>query len=409
MKEFFNKLIKAKEAQASELREKIRNAETADEVRALGATLDAILAELQDAKDQLAQLDADVRAEETNDESNGEEEARSFEPMRAMGSVKMITGTEERENTGLNSMEYRSAFKNLIMNGTPIPQEVRANTLTTDVPGTIPTIIVDRIIAKLEEAGKVYGEVTKTSYAAGVQIPVANFNVTADIVTEGAGSTPIKATTTAITFTYYKLRCEISMSMEVSTMSIDAFENKFVEQVSTAMIKTIDSLIVNGTGVSQPKGILAETPEAGQALEFEEINYKTLCDAEAALPSEYEADAVWCMNKKTFMSFVGLTDTAGQPIARVNYGLGGMPERTLLGRDVLITKNVKDIADGNIFAFLFNFKDYVLNTVYDMGIQRKQDWDTEDIRTKAVMSIDGKVVDKSSLVTLKKKASSPAS
>ncbi|HIZ16855.1 MAG TPA: phage major capsid protein [Firmicutes bacterium] len=402
MKDYLKKIIKAKNEKAEELRTQIKDATTADEVRALGATLDTILAELQEAKDQLANIESE-EADRSADEI-GENNAREFKPMQTITSAKMVSGDVRNADTGINSMEYRSAFKDYVMTGKPIPEEIRDNTLTTDVSGTIPTVIVNRIISKLEEVGKIYGEVTKTSYASGVQIPVANFNVTASIVGEGEGSTPIKATTTSITFTHYKLRCEISMSMEVATMSIDAFETKFVEQVSSAMIKKIDDLIVNGTGVSQPKGILAETPEAGQALEVENLAYNTLTDAEAAVPEEYEADVKWCMNKKTFMSFIGLTDANGQPVARINYGLAGKPERTLLGRDVIITKHVKDFADGNIFAFLFNFKDYVLNTIYDMGVQRKQDWDTEDMRTKAVMSIDGKVVDKSSLVTLKKKA-----
>lgn len=402
MKDYLKKVIKAKKDKAEELRTQIKNATSADEVRALGATLDAILTELQEAKDQLANIENEDTGSSADE--SGENNTREFKPMQTITSAQMVSGNIRNADTGINSMEYRSAFKDYVMTGKPIPEEVRANTLTTDVPGTIPTVIVNRIISKLEEAGKIYGEVTKTSYASGVQIPVANFNVTASIVGEGKSSTPIKATTTSITFTYYKLRCEISMSMEVSTMSIDAFETKFVEQVSSAMIKKIDDLIVNGTGVSQPKGILVETPEAGQALEVENLAYNTLTDAEAAVPEEYEADVKWCMNKKTFMSFIGLTDANGQPVARINYGLEGKPERTLLGRDVIITKHVKDFADGNIFAFLFNFKDYVLNTIYDMGVQRKQDWDTEDMRTKAVMSIDGKVVDKSSLVTLKKKA-----
>lgn len=402
MKDYLKKVIKAKKDKAEELRTQIKDATSADEVRALGATLDAILTELQEAKDQLANIENEDTGSSADE--SGENNTREFKPMQTITSAQMVSGNIRNADTGINSMEYRSAFKDYVMTGKPIPEEVRANTLTTDVPGTIPTVIVNRIISKLEEAGKIYGEVTKTSYASGVQIPVANFNVTASIVGEGESSTPIKATTTSITFTYYKLRCEISMSMEVSTMSIDAFETKFVEQVSSAMIKKIDDLIVNGTGVSQPKGILVETPEAGQALEVENLAYNTLTDAEAAVPEEYEADVKWCMNKKTFMSFIGLTDANGQPVARINYGLDGKPERTLLGRDVIITKHVKDFADGNIFAFLFNFKDYVLNTIYDMGVQRKQDWDTEDMRTKAVMSIDGKVVDKSSLVTLKKKA-----
>lgn len=38
-------------------------------------------------------------------------------------------------------------------------------------------------------------------------------------------------------------------------------------------------------------------------------------------------------------------------------------------------------------------------------LEYKEDWDTEDQRTKAVMSVDGKVVDKGSLVVLVKKSS----
>ena len=57
---------------------------------------------------------------------------------------------------------------------------------------------------------------------------------------------------------------------------------------------------------------------------------------------------------------------------------------------------------GTVFAFLFNFKDYVLNTNYAMGVKRYEDNDTDDQITKGIMLVDGKVVDKNSLVTIKK-------
>ena len=56
---------------------------------------------------------------------------------------------------------------------------------------------------------------------------------------------------------------------------------------------------------------------------------------------------------------------------------------------------------GDYVAGLYNFRDYILNTVYDLGIQKKQDCDTEDLLTKAVMAVDGKPVDLGSLVVLK--------
>jgi HK97 family phage major capsid protein len=90
-----------------------------------------------------------------------------------------------------------------------------------------------------------------------------------------------------------------------------------------------------------------------------------------------------------------MVDSNGHPIARINYGINGKPERVVLGREVVISENASATK-----AFIFDFADYILNTVYDLGIQKKQDWDTEDMLTKAVMSVDGKVANKDSLVTM---------
>lgn len=303
-------------------------------------------------------------------------------------------------------MEYRAAFRDLVLHGTEIPAELRAdaNTLTTDVGSAIPTVLVNRIIEKLETTGMILSRVTRTTYAAGVNIPTSSVKPVATWVAEGAGSDRQKKTTGVIVFSHHKLRCEISMSMEVGTMAISAFEDAFVRNVSEAMVKALEAAILTGTGTGQPTGILTDTPPAGQALEAAELNYKLLCDAEAALPQAYEGGAVWFMSKKTFMGFVGMVDSAKQPIARVNYGIGGMPERYLLGREVVLTGDYLPNFDAAVaeatYAFLYNPADYVLNTIYDMGIQRKQDWDTEDLLTKAVMAVDGKPVDVNSLVTI---------
>lgn len=136
--------------------------------------------------------------------------------------------------------------------------------------------------------------------------------------------------------------------------------------------------------------------------EYESIKKKR----EGALPMAYENGAVWCMSKKTFMEYVGMTDKNGQPIAKVNYGTSGKPERTLLGRTVVLCDYVASysaaLAKDTIFAFLFNFKDYVLNTNYSMGVKKYEDNDTDDQITKGIMLVDGKVVDKNSLVVVKK-------
>jgi HK97 family phage major capsid protein len=260
-------------------------------------------------------------------------------------------------------------------------------------------VVVDQIIERMEEVGTILNLVTRTSYAAGVEIPTSTTKPVATWVSEGAGSDRQKKTTDKVVFTYFKLRCEVSVSQEVNTMALSAFETKLAKNVADAMVKAIEAAIINGTGNGQPKGILAETPEAGHTITIpaKGADYKTLCDAEAAIPAKYENTAKWCMSKKQFMAFVGMVDTNGQPIARVNFGVNGKPERTLLGREVVITENMTNAAKP---AFIYDFADYILNTVYDLGIQHKQDWDNEDHLTKAVMSVDGKSTDNGSLVVL---------
>jgi HK97 family phage major capsid protein len=125
---------------------------------------------------------------------------------------------------------------------------------------------------------------------------------------------------------------------------------------------------------------------------------------EAALPIEYERGAVFCMTKKTFMAFVAMTDATGQPIARVDHGINGKPTRTLLGRNVVLCNYLPSFTAGlatdSVFAFLFDFTDYIVNTNYAMGIKRYEDNETDARVTRAIMLVDGKVVDKNSLVTL---------
>ena len=388
MKKFLNDLIERKQSEMDELKKRSDESQDLAEVRAIGETLEKLASEITEAREKLAEV------EKEEEKPAEEEEERSVIPAQAelrnaqVVSTFNLGGKETMEN---QNMEYRNAFMEYVLRGTPIPAELRAdaNTLTGDAGSVIPTHLVNQIIEKFDNVGMILPLITKTSYKAGVEIPTSSVKPVATWVSEGAGSDRQKKATGKITFAYYKLRCEISMSMEVGTLALSAFEAKFVENVAKAMTYAVENAVINGTGSGQPKGILAETftPVTGGAT------YDKVCEVESKIPVEYEVGAKWCMNKKTFMRFVAMTDLQGQPIARVNYGIGGKPERTLLGRDVVVSPYVADDK-----AFVFDFADYILNTIYDMGISKKQDWETEDLLTKAVMSVDGKVVDAGSLV-----------
>lgn len=406
MKEKLLKLLKAKQEARTA---KLKDVDKATEV-----------AELRGYQTELEAIDEEIRSFEAmiKDAEKKEDNGEALRTQAVNGEIPgvVVSGAkaqEKRKSVDEEEMEYRKAFQQFATKGTPIPAELRdnENTLLSDIPGALPTIMVNRIVEKLETTGMILPLVNKTAFAAGIAYPTSAVKPVATFVLEGASSDRQKKTTsTSITFTNFKLRCEISMSMEASTMALAAFEAAFERQVVEAMVTKLEGTIVStANGTASPKGILAETPATGQALAAKTLGYKTLIDAEAALPQAYENGAVWCMTKKTFMAFIGMEDAEGQPIARVNYGIGGVPERTLLGRTVVLCGDYMDnfsatLKAGKIFAFLFKFSDYTLNTIYDMGVQRKQDWDTEDMLTKAVMSVDGKVIDKNSLVTIAKSA-----
>ena len=80
----------------------------------------------------------------------------------------------------------------------------------------------------------------------------------------------------------------------------------------------------------------------------------------------------------------------------------------LLGRTVVCNDYMSNYAASpsadTIVAALFNMKDYILNTNLNMTIKKYEDNDTDDQVTKAIMLVDGKVVDKNSLVTITKKS-----
>ena len=329
--------------------------------------------------------------------------------LRSFPAAGQAAEPEDRFST----MQYRKAFMDYVVRGTAIPTEYRqdAVTKTTDVGAVIPTTVLNQIVEKLESTGMILALVTRTAYKGGVSIPVSSVKPTATWVAEGTGSDKQKKTAAKdgmITFAYHKLRCAVAVSLEVDNMAMSAFETLLINNIVEAMTKALEQAIISGSGTGQPKGIIKETPAKGQEVETTALSYDNLVKVEAALPMAYEAGAVWCMSKSTFMGFAGLVDANGQPIARTNYGIAGKPERVLLGRPVVCCDYLNGFdaaAAGDVVAFVFNFKDYVLNTNYAMGVKKYEDNDTDDLVTKGIMLVDGKVVDKNSLVTLKKKAS----
>ena len=301
-------------------------------------------------------------------------------------------------NETTSTQEYRLAFMNYVTKGVAMPEEFKnasSVTKTTDVGAVIPDNVLQKIIENMEAVGMILPLVTRTAFKGGVTVPTSSVKPVATWVAEGATSDKQNKTLGAVTFAYHKLRCAVAVSLEVDEMALPVFEATLINNIVEAMTKAIENAIINGTGVGQPKGILTETP--AEEIEItNSVTYADLCAAEGALDLAYEKDAVWFMSKKQFTEILAIVDEQGQPVARVNYGLAGKPERAIFGRPVVLNNYMPE---GSV-AFLFNPKDYILNTNFAMGIKEYYDEDTDDRIKKSVMLVDGKAVDCGSFVKL---------
>ncbi len=336
-------------------------------------------------------------------------------PLDAITAESIAMNIADKRDDG---MRYRKAFMNFVLAGEKIPADLKntdAYTTTSDVTAVIPNTLMDRIIELVESTGNILNKVTRTFYKGGVTLPISTVKPTATWTQERGTVDKQKKTTGSVTFSYYKLKCVVAISMAVENVTLEVFERTITNNIAEAMVKALEKAIIAGTGENQPQGILTEVAPAGQNINIAAtagITYKDLCAAEGALPAGYER-AEWAMTKKTYFNeIVAMTDTNGQPIARTNIGIDGKPTYVILGRPVNFINEddmptyAATVESDTVFAFMFDFKDYILNTNLNITVSQYEDHDTDDKMTKAVMLADGKAVATYSMITMTKKAAS---
>jgi HK97 family phage major capsid protein len=152
-------------------------------------------------------------------------------------------------------------------------------------------------------------------------------------------------------------------------MSIDAFEGWIAKMLGEDMAVAIDNEIINGGTVSGNIAAAQVWVPIGQAggnyVQYAgQVSYDDICDCIALLPSEFDRNAKWLMNKATFyQQFMKITDANGNLIAIQSLAEGG--QWRIMGYPVLIDDNV---ASG--CAFFGDYKRVVGNLSQDIRIER---------------------------------------
>lgn len=357
---------------------------------------DADNAEAKQIKSDLEKVEEKIKEAQERAKQNEKEEKRNY-----------------MENTNVDkrsSMEYRQAFMNYIQRNEKsdlLEKRADAATTTTTAATVIPTTVLNEIIRESKIQGNVLSKVRQLNVKGGVKIPTISAIPTATWIDETTVSDRKNLSTDSVTFSYYGLEVRIAQTLLSEYTSIDAFEAEFARLAVEAMVNAKEIAIFNGTGSGQPTGILKTAGVISVNMKESEFDYTHFVSVAGKLASGYAAGAEWYMNQETWDKIAGLVDQSGQPVARVNFGLGAT-ERSFLGYPVTIVEAdrlkgfTSATAGTDYFAVLGNLNYYALNSNGNLGVYKYRDEEKNQDVTKALEFVDGKVLQAKAFVIVKK-------
>lgn len=429
-------VLKKRHARMLEKREALKNKAIAsndvNEVRSINEQIEELNADITDVADEIAAIE-----EEEKRAANPEQgETRANPPANAQLVNGNIVGafhqsapaSQKRENTDpLSSMEYRQAFMAYVQNGTPIPAEYRAGEAisTADTGAAIPFTVMDVVINTVRKRyGNLYNKVSKLSVKGGIEFPIGALQATFKWINESTVSPRQKVSPLAkVQFSYHTAEIRIAQSFVSQIVTLGAFEAKLAEVIAIAYLQAMDEAIVAGTGNGMPLGILNDPRVAatGNVVEMTaaDINNWTAWRKKffAKLPLGYRAGEFIFPLSTVETYLETMADANNNPVFRqatgleVNDGDARNPNGRFFGREIaLVEPDILpdfDSADaGDVIGIFWQPEEYAINENFGFAMRRYFDEETNEWVDKALVIVDGKVLNPQGYWLIKKKASS---
>lgn len=382
--------LKELEEKKKELRQRIENAKT-EEIEELRKEIEALKnVEIEEEKtDERSLLKGAIEDLEKRDLSNAKIIEKPVKEERKMEEEKNIYETEEYRNAFLKKLQGRKLNE----------KEERAMTTATSSAGAaIPTTTLNRIEEMLRQTSALYDEVDVLNIPGYLAIPVEDTVNDASWIAEGTAATDVNDKLKSVNFAAYKLIRTISITAEVSKMTVSAFENWIVKKITDRMAMAIENAILNGTGNGQPKGILKETIKTLESEEAGKFKYEDLCKIMANLKAGYKKGSAFVVNTQTLWNDIA-TIKIGDRLAFVPDATGEFAGR-IFGKPVIENEF---IAEGKILYGLFS--KYTIN--WNENINVTSD-DSAEFRSgnrvyRGMALVDGKTVNAEAFVIMNKK------
>jgi HK97 family phage major capsid protein len=251
--------------------------------------------------------------------------------------------TEERkdEPKGPDSPVYRTAFLKRLL-GQPLTEaEKREFTLVPPTAAAaVPTQTYNKIFDQMTKIAPMLSNITLLRVPGNLRLAVQGVRNPAQAHQELDPVNPAADTLVSVNLTGYEFIKVLRISATIRAMAIDAFEDWLAKTLGEDLAVAIDNEIINGPTVS---GDIANAQVWNAGVNYVQyqnnISYEDICNCIAMLPSAFDANAKWLMNKATFyQQIMQITDANGNLIAIQSLADGGAWR--IMGYPVLIDDNV---------------------------------------------------------------------
>lgn len=402
-KKILEKRLARLEAKMQSLTQRANTSEDAAEVRSLTE-------EAADVKEEIEETKAEIEAieeEEKQAEARAQQVPANAQLVDPLKVAEFNLHQEERDADPTASMEYRQAFMKYIQTGEPITRAGEPIT-TAETGAAIPITVMNEVINTVRKRyGNLYNKVTKLSVQGGVEYSVGALQATFKWINESTVSPRQKTDTLGkVSFGYHTAEIRIAQSFLSSILTLSSFETKLAEVIAIAYLQAMDYAIVNGSGKGCPTGILKDIRVTNTVTMTEaQIGDWTAWRKEffAKLPLGYRAGEFIFAASTVDAHLETMADANNNPIFRqatgleVNDGDAQNPNGRFFGRDIaLVEPDI--IADfdaakkGDVIGVFWQPNEYAVNENFGFTMRRYFDEETNEWVDKALVVVDGKVL-----------------
>ncbi len=329
------------------------------------------------------------------------------EELRSIESKGAVTepGAAVKSDTELKEKAFENYLRGRISKET---RDADANLTFGDNGAVVPTSIVNKIIDKVVEISPLYSLATRYNVKGNLTIPYYD-SETSDITVAYADEftelTSTSGSFKSITLTGFLAGVLTKISKKLLNNSNFDLLGFVIRKMAENIAVWIEKELICGT-VDKIEG-LSKLTAAVTTSANNKITSDELIDLQDAIPDTYQGDAVWIMSKKTRNSIRKLKDGQGNYLLERDFS--GKWRYVLLGRPVMISKNMPEIAEGA--------KAIIYGDMSGLAVKVSEEAEVTVLREKyatqhavgvvAYIDIDSKVENAEKIAVLSIKSSEP--